>query len=94
MSKRLRNGRDPREIKDEGGMVLATVSGPLTCADVLTDARRLVHRWNCHGELVQALQSLLADTQHAEHSCDDDGCPVQQARAAIAKATSTEAPKA
>jgi hypothetical protein len=38
-------------------------------------------------DLLQALCWLLADTQHRDHDCGDDSCPVATARAAIAKAT-------
>lgn len=34
--------------------------------------------------LVEALDDLLADTQHATHDCGDDDCPVRRARAALA----------
>lgn len=34
--------------------------------------------------LAQALSALLNDTQHAEHNCDDDQCPVREAREALA----------
>lgn len=34
--------------------------------------------------LVEALDDLLADTQHATHDCGDDDCPVRRARAARA----------
>lgn len=36
-------------------------------------------------ELVAALRALLADTQHSKHNCGDPDCPVDAARAAIAK---------
>lgn len=38
-------------------------------------------------ELLQALQALLADTQHSKHVCGDENCPVAAAHAAVAKAT-------
>lgn len=34
--------------------------------------------------LVEALDELLADTQHATHDCGDDDCPVRRAHAALA----------
>jgi hypothetical protein len=34
--------------------------------------------------LVEALDELLADTQHATHDCGDDDCPVLRAHAALA----------
>jgi len=34
---------------------------------------------------VEALRNLLADTQHAEHNCGDEDCPVAKARALLAK---------
>lgn len=37
-------------------------------------------------ELLEALHNLLADTQHSKHKCDDPDCPVEAARAVIAKA--------
>lgn len=32
-----------------------------------------------------ALRGLLTDTQHAEHDCGDEDCPVAVARAALGK---------
>jgi hypothetical protein len=40
-------------------------------------------------ELAQALRGLLADTQHAEHVCADERCPVAAARAALAEHDAT-----
>lgn len=34
--------------------------------------------------LVEALDELLADTQHATHDCGDADCPVRRAHAALA----------
>ena len=34
--------------------------------------------------LVEVLDDLLADTQHATHDCGDGDCPVRRARAALA----------
>jgi hypothetical protein len=36
--------------------------------------------------LVEALDGLLEDTQHATHHCGDPDCPVDAARAALARA--------
>ena len=53
--------------------------------DVLEAQLRRLHAENA--ELLEALKDLLADTQHADHHCDDAAwCPVMKARAAIAKA--------
>ena len=40
---------------------------------------------NRYDALVEALRNLLADTQHAEHNCGDEDCPVAKARALLAK---------
>lgn len=37
-------------------------------------------------DLIDALEALLEDTQHAEHDCGDPDCPVRKARAALEKA--------
>lgn len=36
-------------------------------------------------ELLAALQDLLMDTQHSEHSCGDKNCPVAHAKAVALK---------
>ena len=36
-------------------------------------------------ELLAALQDLLMDTQHSEHSCGDKNCPVAHAKAVAIK---------
>jgi len=38
-------------------------------------------------ELEAALRNLLNDTQHSEHHCGDEACPVSIARAVLAKET-------
>jgi len=45
----------------------------------------IVRAVNNHDALVEALRNLLADTQHAEHNCGDEDCPVAKARALLAK---------
>lgn len=35
--------------------------------------------------LYHALAELLEDTQHSEHHCGGDGCPVEEARALLAE---------
>ena len=58
--------------------------GMVDFAEVAAELRRL-HAENA--ELLEALKDLLADTQHADHHCDDAAwCPVMKARATIAKA--------
>lgn len=40
-----------------------------------------------NAELRSALSGLLADTQHSDHDCGDEGCPVDIARNALNKET-------
>ena len=52
-------------------------------ADTMREAATIIHAVNHHDALVEALRNLLADTQHAEHNCGDEDCPVAKARALL-----------
>lgn len=43
-------------------------------------------------ELLDALIDLLLDTQHSEHNCTDEHCPVARAKRAISHATGEPLP--
>lgn len=43
-------------------------------------------------ELLDALIDLLLDTQHSDHNCPDEHCPVARAKRAISKATGEPLP--
>jgi hypothetical protein len=48
------------------------------------ESDRLIERLQARvGELEGAIAALLEDTQHSEHICPDDDCPVRLAKAAL-----------
>jgi len=50
--------------------------------ELLTNEKKLKAQL---AEAVASLSGLLADTQHADHHCDGEQCPVEEARATLAK---------
>ena len=68
----------------DGVFVLNCDGDPVATADTKREAATIVNAVNRYEALVVALRNLLADTQHAEHNCGDEDCPVAKARAYIA----------
>ena len=67
----------------DGIFVMNCDADPVATADTKREAAAIVRAVNRYGALVVALRNLLADTQHAEHNCGDEDCPVAKARALL-----------
>ena len=68
-----------------GRVVLNCDDDPIANADTKREVAFIALAVNRYDALVEALRNLLADTQHAEHNCGDEDCPVAKARALLAK---------
>lgn len=69
----------------DGVFVLNCDDDLVATADTKREAAFITLAVNHHDALVEALRNLLADTQHAEHNCGDEDCPVAKAHALLAK---------
>ena len=69
----------------DGAFVLNCHDYPIADADTKRKAAFIALAVNNHDAIMEALRNLLADTQHAEHNCGDEDCPVAKARALLAK---------
>ena len=67
----------------DGVFVLNCDGDPIADADTKREVAFITLAVNHHDALVAALRNLLADTQHAEHNCGDEDCPVAKARALL-----------
>ena len=69
----------------DGVFVLNCDDYPIADANTKREVAAIVRAVNRYDALVDALRNLLADTQHAEHNCGGEDCPVAKARAMLTK---------